>query len=120
MGKLEQDAQYNSQTPDEREANLQHRRTQYSDINEARSPAELEAIRVRLRERQSELRRLQSVDFQQHTRIRIGALEYSQQDPPTADQMMFPERHPLSALMLYHHCGGDEFVHPMRVFSQCR
>jgi len=45
-----------------------------------------------------------------HYRSRIASLYPHQTAPPTSDTMIFPERHSLSSLFLYHHCNGHEFV----------
>jgi len=49
-------------------------------------------------------------NFNMHYRSRIASLYPHQTAPPTSDTMIFPERHSLSSLFLYHHCNGHEFV----------
>jgi hypothetical protein len=57
------------------------------------------------------LHRHQQVDqFADFNKERVSMLSYDQKEAPCSDQLLFPERHALSALFLYHHKTGFEFL----------
>ena len=49
-------------------------------------------------------------NFNMHYRKRVALLDPDQTTPPTSDAMIFPERHFMSSLFLYHHGNGHEFA----------
>jgi hypothetical protein len=53
---------------------------------------------------------LTSTQFDDHNRLLISRLHPHQVEAPTASQLLYPERHALSSLFLYHHHTGHEFI----------
>ena len=65
-------------------------------------------------------RRLYADTWNNYWRMRLALLDPAQLDPPTADQLIFPERHALAAVMLYHHKSGHQFLDNTNNFMRLR
>jgi hypothetical protein len=100
-----------------REVDLRYRESERLRMAKLRSnPIFKELQQVR----EGQCRNSTALDFSAYNRARVGKLHPSNMDPPTADQLLFPERNALASAQLYHHVTGHEFVDPIREYSELR
>ena len=99
-----------SQTPEQTEARLL-RQIPISHNNVAsQTPEQTAARKLRNFTNTRLARNLTSTIFDDHNRLLVSHLHPHQIEAPTASQLLYPERHALSSLFLYHHHTGHEFI----------
>ena len=99
-----------AQTPEQTEERLLRQRIISQNNVASETPEQTAARLLRVATNNRLARNLTSTEFDDHNRLLVSQLNPHQIEAPTASQLLYPERHALSSVFLYHHHTGHEFI----------